>query len=193
MTPIEIVALVHAIETAAGKTARKQVVAGEYHVDFQVHVCGNIEVEADYERRATVSVPWTEAYAFLREVAIQGVNELIAKVSRGETITQIDLESIKTAGFLSEDIMVETMKRAIEAKKAPKAKGSIKERVEEVEAAAERVKEIIPGRMDKSTVSGRVIADLDVTQVAPPSPGVATQVQVAQKVKAPNVQAQATP
>lgn len=193
MTPIEILALVHAIKKADEKTARAQVSAGDYHVDFYAHIQGNIEVEADYQKRATVSVPWTEAYALLREVALRGIDDLIARVVRGETITQTDLESIKTAGFLSENIMVETMKQAFDAKKAPKGQGSIMARVEEVEAAVERVKEIIAGGLGKTRSDGRVLTDLDVTQVAPPPAGFASPVQIAQKITAPNVQAQSTP
>lgn len=165
MTPIQLLALTRLLKEREEKAARSQVDPGTYNVDFEVRVKGNMEVEEDYEKRPTVSVPWTEAYALLREVAIQGVDDLIGRVARGETITRADLEAIKTAGFLSEDIMVETMKRAFEIKNAPKAEGSIVDRVPEVEAAAERVKELIAGRLGLTPSKGRVKADLSVEEI----------------------------
>lgn len=194
MTPIEILALSRLVKEAEEKLARGKVSAGSYSVNFAVSVSGPIVVEEDYEKRPTVSVPWTEAYALLREVAIQGVDELIARLDRGETITREDLTAIKTAGFLSEDVMVETIQQAFEEKQAPKGEGSIMERVPEVEAAVEKVKETIAGRLGNTPSKGRVKADLTVEQVggAPQKAGVATQGQMAQKVTAPNVQAKTT-
>jgi hypothetical protein len=180
MTPIEILALSRMIKEAEEKLARGQVAPGTYKVNVSVGVSGPIVVEEDYEKRPTVSVPWTEAYALLREVALRGVDELIARVEAGQTIVKADLEVIKTAGFLSEDIMVETMKQAFAAKQAPKGKGSIMERVTEVEAAAERVKEIIAGRLGLTPSKGRVKADLTVEQIQPQTvAGSATQPQIA--------------
>lgn len=181
MTPIEILALSKAVKDAEEKLARGQVTEGSYNVNFAVSISGPIVVEADYQKRPTVSVPWTEAYALLREVAIQGVNDLIARVERGETITRADLEVIKTAGFLSEDIMVQTMKQAFEAKEAPKGEGSIMERIPEVEAAAEKVKELIAGRLGMTPSKGRVKPDLKVEQLGKTTV-VATQGQAAQTV-----------
>ena len=80
MTPIEILALSRIVREAEEKLARGQVSPGTHSVDVVVHVSGLVEVEKDYEKRPTVSVPWTEAYALLREVAIRGVNDLIARM-----------------------------------------------------------------------------------------------------------------
>lgn len=191
MTPIEILALSRLVKEAEEKLARGQVTEGNYSVNFAVNVSGPIVVEADYEKRPTVSVPWTEAYALLREVAIQGVNDLISRVESGQTITREDLESIKTAGFLSEDIMVSTMSQAFEAKQAPKGEGSIMERIPEVEAAVEKVKELIAGRLGMTPSKGRVKTDLKIDQLgkaAVAAAGVATQVQVAASIPAPGGQ-----
>lgn len=186
MTPIELLALTRLLKEKEEKLAREAVQPGTYRVDLSVHASGEIVVEADYEKRPTVSVPWTEAYALLREVAIQCVDDLIARVDRGQTITRDDLDFIKTAGFLSEDIMVETMKQAFEAKQAPKGEGSIMERVPEVEAAAERVKELIAGRLGMTTSKGRVKADLTVKKVderaVPPQAGMTAE-QAAEAVQ----------
>jgi hypothetical protein len=181
MTPIELLALTRLLNDEE-KAIRAQVLPGNYDVNFTVRVSGPIEVEEDHERRSTVGVPWTEAYALLRLVAIRGLDNLISRVDRGETIGKLDLEAIKTAGFLSEDIMVETMQEAWELKQARKAKGSIMDRVPEVEAAAEKVKELIAGRLGMMPCKGRVLADLTVEEVNQPKISTA---EIAERV-APN-------
>lgn len=165
LTNVELLALDRVIDGGEGKQIRNCVTPGSYSVDFRVHVSGTMQVGEDYVKRATVSVPWTEAYALLREVAIQGVNEMIARVDRGEVITRQDLEAIKIAGFLSEQIMVDTMRQAIELAEAPKAEGSIMERIPEVKAAVERVKKLIPGGLDRTPSKGKVVVDLTCEEI----------------------------
>lgn len=177
MTPIQLLALTRLIKDAEEKRIRNQVPAGDYSVDFSVHVKGEYEVEEDYLKDPTVSVPWTEAYALLREIAIQGVDEMIARVDRGETITKGDLEVIKTAGFLSEDLIVDCIQQAFDAKNAPKGKGSIIARVPEVEAAQERAKEAISKRIGKTPSKGRVLTKLTAEEIL--EPVAATQAQIA--------------
>lgn len=181
LTNVELLALSRVLKESEEKKARSLVTSGSYSVDFEVRVTGVMNVEDDYEKRPTVSVPWTEAYALLREVAVQAVNEMIARVDRGEVITRKDLEVIKTAGFLSEDIMVETMKQAFDLKNAPRGEGSIMERIPEVEQAAERVKELIAGRLGLTPSKGRVKADLTLGPVASgvAPEGTATQPEIA--------------
>jgi hypothetical protein len=180
LTNVELLALSRVLKESEEKRARSLVTSGSYSVDFKVHVVGVMNVEDDYEKRPTVSVPWTEAYALLREVAIQAVNEMIARVDRGEVITHQDLEAIKVAGFLSEQIMVETMKQAFDLKNAPRGEGSIMERIPEVEQAAERVKELIAGRLGLTPSKGRVKADLTFEPVSSFAPeGTASQPEIA--------------
>lgn len=185
LTPNEIVALSKLIKKAEADGARDKVLPGTHSVNFDIHVEGSYEVEEDYLKDPTVSVPWTEAYALLREVAIQGVNELIARVDRGEVITREDLEVIKTAGFLSEDLIVDCIQKAFYAKEAAKGKGAVIALVPEVEAAQERAKEAISKRIGKTPSHGRVLTDLKVEQI---NQMVAVQGQIAQAIPAPTVQ-----
>ena len=185
MTPIELLALTRLLSDKQEKAVRKQVAPGSYSVNLDIHVEGTYEVEEDYMKDPTVSVPWTEAYALLREIAIQGVDEMIARVDRGETITREDLEVIKTAGFLSEDLIVDCIQKAFYAKNAPKGQGAVIALVPEVEAAQERAKEAISKRIGKTPSHGRVLTDLKVEQI---NQIVAVQGQIAQAIPAPTVQ-----
>lgn len=186
LTNVELLALSNAIENDESKQIRSCVAPGSYSVDFCVRISGTMKVFEDYVKRATISVPWTEAYALLREVAIQAVDEMIARVDRGEVINRQDLEAIKTAGFLSEQIMVETMKQAIDLKKAPKGEGSIMERIPEVKDAAERVKKLIPGSLDPTPSKGKVVVDLTCEEidasVAPEGTAAQPEIAVATEV-----------
>ena len=194
MNPIEIVALSKVIKKTEGDLARDQVLPGDYSVDFTVRISGPITVEEDYMKDPTVSVPWTEAYALLREIAIQGVDEMIARVDRGETITREDLEVIKTAGFLSEDLIVDCIQKAFVAKNLPEGQGAIIELVPEVEAAQKRAKAAISKRIGKTPSNGRVLTELTVNQVqAVQTPaGSVTPAQAAAGLPV-NVQAPVTP
>ena len=167
MTSIEMLALTRLLNERDEKAVRNQVSPGSYKVDFCVHVAGDMEVKEDYQKRPTVSVPWTEAYTLLRLVALQAVDEMISRVDRGETITRDHLEAIKRAGFLSEDVMVETMERAFDLRNAPRGEGCIAERIPEVEAAVEKVKELIAGRLGLTPSKGMVKADLNFNQIQP--------------------------
>lgn len=187
MTPIELLALAKIISTKVKDDARSQVAPGTYSVNLDVHVEGTYKVEEDYLKDPTVSVPWTEAYALLREVAIQGVDEMIARVDRGETITRQDLEVIKTAGFLSEDLIVDCIQTAFNAKNAPKGQGAVIALVPEVEAAQERAKAAISKRIGKTPSSGRVLPDLKVEQIQQANQMVALQSQIAQAIPAPTI------
>jgi hypothetical protein len=183
MTPVELLALAKMISTKVKDDARAQVAPGTYSVNLDVHVEGTYKVEEDYLKDPTVSVPWTEAYALLREVAIQGVNEMIARLDRGETITKADLEVIKTAGFLSEDLIVDCIDKAFVAKHAPKGKGAVIALFPEVEAAQERAKAAISKRLGKTPSDGRVLPNLKVDQIQPQTvAGSATQPQIAPEV-----------
>lgn len=194
MNPIEIVALSKVIKKTEGDLARDQVLPGDYSVDFTVRISGPITVEEDYMKDPTVSVPWTEAYALLREIAIQGVDEMIARVDRGETITRADLEVIKTAGFLSESLIVDCIQKAFVAKNLPEGQGAIIELVPEVKAAQERAKAAISKRIGKTPSNGRVLTELTVNQVqAVQTPaGSVTPAQAASSLPA-NVHSPATP
>lgn len=179
LTNVELLALDRVIDTPEGKKIRNLVTPGSYSVDFSVHISGTMDVEPDCMKRSTVSVPWTEAYALLREVAIQAVNEMIARVDRGEVITHQDLEAIKTAGFLSEKIMIDTMRQAFDLHEG-RAEGSIMERIPEVKKAAEEVKKIIAGSLPLSPSKGRVLAELTHEVVVSVTPeGTATQPEIA--------------
>lgn len=187
MTPVELLALTRLLTSQKDKI-RDQVSPGEYSVDFCVHVSGGMKVEEDSKKRPTVGIAWTEAYALLRLVALQGLDEMILRVDRGETITREDLESIKRAGFLSEQIMVETMEEAWKIKN--ETKGEIMDRVPEVRDAAEKVKELIAGRIGMMHQNGRVLASLNVEQIQPAPAGSANTATVAQAFP-PNVDAAA--
>lgn len=141
LTNVELLALDRVIDDK-DKSIRNSVMPGSYSVDFTVHVSGNMEVLEDYMKRPTVNVPWTEAYTLFREVAIQAVNEMIARVDKGEVITRHDLEVCLAAGFLSEAIMVETMKQAYDLHEG-RCSGSIKERIPEIKERMEEVKKAI--------------------------------------------------
>ena len=108
MTPIEILALSRIVREAEEKLARGQVSPGTHSVDVVVHVSGLVEVEKDYEKRPTVSVPWTEAYALLREVAIRGVNDLIARMDRGEMITREEFSIDRKTGAFIQSITLQS-------------------------------------------------------------------------------------
>lgn len=162
MTPIELLALTRLISDS--KAVRNQVSAGNYNVDFNIHVSGSLRVGNDTTRVPTVGIPWTEVYALLREVLLQGIDELVARADRGETIGRNELEAFRQACGLSEDLLVETIQRA-HAMNEGKSQGSIKERLPEIAAAQERAKEAIARRLEKTPAKGMVKSDLKFEQI----------------------------
>lgn len=160
MTPIEFLAISRLLNDNEKKNIREQISPGNYRVNFDVHIEGNIKVEEDVEKRSTISVPWTEAYALFRLVSIAGIDSLISQVESGSSITKSDLEFVKKAGFLSESVMIETMKEAWDIRQESKTEGSIMKRVPEVKQAVEKVKEAIAGSLELMSQKGRVIANL---------------------------------
>ena len=142
MTPIQLLALTRLIKDSQKDVVRNSVGAGEYDVDFKVHIKGPIKVSEDTVATATVHIPWTEVYALLREILLQGIDELVARVDRGETLSREDLEGFRRACGMSEDLLVETIQKAFELKKN-KSRGSIKEKIPEIEEAQERALDAI--------------------------------------------------
>lgn len=183
MTPIEFLAISRLLNDNEKKKVRNQIAPGDYSVNFNVHIEGEIKVEEDVEKRSTISVPWTEAYALFRLVSIAGIDDLISQVESGSPITKSDLESVKKAGFLSESVMIETMKEAWEIRQESKSEGSIMSRVPEVKNAVEKVKEAIAGSLGLMSQKGRVIAKLKSFPVS--SQSSTSAVEVANSVSPP--------
>ena len=181
LTNVELLALDRVIDDK-DKSIRNAVMPGSYSVDFTVHVSGNMEVLEDYMKRPTVNVPWTEAYTLFREVAIQAVNEMIARMDRGEVITRRDLEDVKTAGFLSEAIMVETMKQAYDLHEG-RCEGSLKERIPEIKEKMEEVKKAIVDGLGRTPSKGHVRTDLVYGEVSEAPEGTASQPEIASETK----------
>lgn len=174
MTPVELLALTKLLQ-AKKDSIRDQVSAGEYSVDFSVHIKGDIKVLEDTEKSSTVSVPWTEVYALLREILLQGVDELVARVDCGETVGKEELEGFRRACGLGEDLLVKTIEEAWEIKNNRKGRGEIKNKIPEIQEAQKRALDAISRRLPKTHVDGAVKANLTVEPIA-------TALQAAQTV-----------
>lgn len=166
MTPIELLALTKLLQSKKD-AIRSQVSSGDYSVDFSVHVKGELEVLEDTEKSSTVSVPWTEVYALLREILLQGVDELVARVDRGETVGKEDLEGFRRACGLSEELLVKTIEEAWEIKNNRKGRGEIKNKIPEIQEAQKRALDAISRRLPKTHVNGAVKANLTVDEIVP--------------------------
>lgn len=180
MTPIQLLALTKLLKDAEEKKVRGQVPAGDYTVDFSVHVRGSMEVLEDTEKVPTVNIPWTEVYALLREILLQGIDELVARVDRGEAVGREELEGFRRACGLSEDLLVETIQEAFDRKEEAKAAGEVIKRVPEIKEAQERAKDAISRRLAKTPVKGKVNAEMTVEEIQKPL--VTTQTQIAPEV-----------
>ena len=178
MTPIELLALTRLLKDAEEKKARSAVSAGNYSVDFKVHVKGDLEVLPDTDKSSTVSVPWTEVYALLREILLQGVDELVARVDRGEKVGREELEGFRRACGLGEDLLVETIQDAWELKKNSEGRGEIMKKIPEIKDAQQRALDAISRRLPRTPVKGKVNADLAVEEIQEPQ----TAKQVAAEV-----------
>jgi hypothetical protein len=167
MTPIQLLALTRLFNQAESKKIRSGVTEGEYDVDFNVHVRGTMKVEADTDKASTVSIPWTEVYALLREILLQGIDGLLERVARGETVGRAELEGFRNACGLGEDLLVETIQRAWEISRDSKARGEIIKRFPEVKDAQRRALDAIVARLDRTHVDGKVHADMTVEEIVP--------------------------
>ena len=185
MTPIQLLALTKLLKDAEEKKVRGQVPAGDYAVDFSVHVRGSMEVLEDTEKVPTVNIPWTEVYALLREILLQGIDELVARVDRGETVGREELEGFRRACGLGEDLLVETIQEAFDRKEEAKSAGEVIKRVPEIKEAQERAKDAISRRLAKTPVKGKVNAEMVVEEIQ--TPLVANQPQIAPEVSVSEV------
>ena len=168
MTPIQLLALARALKEKEEKAARNSVAPGSYRVDFNIHISGEVDVEEDYVKTPTVSIPWTEVYALLREILLQGIDGLVARVDRGETLSREDLEGFRRACGLGEDILVETIQRAFDLKNNAEGEGEVIARIPEIKEAQERALDAISRRLGKTPSKGRVKTDLKVEEVTTP-------------------------
>lgn len=168
MTPIELLALTKLLQSEKD-AIRDQVSAGDYSVDFSVHIKGDLEVLEDTERTPTVHIPWTEVYALLREILLQGIDELVARVDRGEQVGREELEGFRRACGLGEDLLVDTIQEAFDRKeKAKKSKGEVIKSVPEIKEAQQRALDAISRRLPKAPVNGKVNTNLSVEPIATP-------------------------
>lgn len=180
MTPIQLLALTKLLQ-AQKDEIRDAVSAGDYSVDFNVHIKGNLKVLEDTERTPTVHIPWTEVYALLREILLQGIDELVARVDRGEKVGREELEGFRRACGLGEDLLVDTIQEAFELKeKEKKSKGEVVKRVPEIKEAQQRALDAISRRLPKAPVNGKVNTDLTVEEIQQPQ--TASQPQIAPEV-----------
>ena len=178
MTPIQLLALTKLLH-AEEKKIRAGVGAGNYSVDFSVHVKGDMEVLEDTEKTPTVNIPWTEVYALLREIFLQGIDELLARVDRGETLNREDLEGFRRACGLSEDLLVETIQKAFDIKKNAEGRGEVIAKIPEIKEAQQRALDAISRRLAKTPVKGKVNTDFVLEEIVA---GVATPSQMAAEV-----------
>lgn len=168
MTPIELLALTKLLQSEKD-AIRDQVSAGDYSVDFSVHIKGDLEVLEDTERTPTVHIPWTEVYALLREILLQGIDELVARVDRGEQVGREELEGFRRACGLGEDLLVDTIQEAFDRKeKAKKSKGEVIKSIPEIKEAQQRALDAISRRLPKAPVNGKVNTNLSVEPIATP-------------------------
>jgi hypothetical protein len=165
MTTIELLALTKLLSPADEKKARAAVAAGNYSVDFNVHVKGDLEVLEDTEKVPTVSIPWTEVYALLREILLQGIDELVARVDRGDQVGREELEGFRRACGLSEDLLVDTIQEAFDLKKNGEGRGEVIKKIPEIKEAQQRALEAISRRFAKTPVKGKVNSDMTVEEI----------------------------
>jgi hypothetical protein len=163
MNDIQKLAISRLISETEDKKIRAEVPSGEHPVDFVVHFRGVVKVGEDYQKLATTSIPTLESLALTREVAVQGINELIARVDRGEVITRSDLEVIKTAGFLADDILVDCIQKAVDAKSG--SSGSVIKLIPEIQAAVERVRDATSRRLGPQNAKGHVTTNIRAEEI----------------------------
>lgn len=141
---------------------RAEIQTGQHEVDFTVRVKGTVKVGNDYDRPATTSVPWLEATTLYREAFKVTVEELIAKVERGEGVTREDLVAITEVGPLSSTVLVECFRKAMTMGES--AVNTVSDKVE-IASAIERLKEEIVAPLPRQKVPGRVKVEVEVTEV----------------------------
>jgi hypothetical protein len=174
MNSIETTVLAKVVKEKEAKDARSQVLPGSYPVDFTVRIHGNMKVAEEKQRPATTSVPWLEVTTLYREVFRRAIDDLVAKIDAGSAVTRGDLTSMATAGVLTTDVLVECIKKALENKES--AVGTIKDKVEEVDAGVKRLQEDIIAKTPKQRVSGNVSLSVEVETVGVPQGMTAAEV-----------------
>lgn len=163
MNSIQTLAISRLFTETEDKKARADVLPGEYNIDMCFRIVGKMKVAEDHTKLATTSIPVLESLALTREVAKQGIDDLIARVDRGEVITRDDLEAIKTAGFLADDILVDCIQRAVDAKSS--SSGSVIKLIPEIQAAVERVRDATARRLGPQNAKGHVTTNIRVEEI----------------------------
>jgi len=69
MTNEETIAIAKSIKAAAVKIASSELDAGEFNVDFMVHIFGSGKKGKNYQSKPTVAIPYKAAFAALCHVA----------------------------------------------------------------------------------------------------------------------------
>lgn len=148
------------IALAKTKFDRSSVPSGVHDVDFTVHVRGTVRVGEDYDRDPTTSVPFLEATTLYREAFRVTIDELIAKLDRGESVTRDDLVSISDVGPLSSEILVDCFRTAM--LKGESAVQTVSDKVELAEAI-ERLKKEVVAHLPRQNVPGSVKVSVEIT------------------------------
>ncbi len=152
LTSVETVAVAKAVETKVAKAARKDLVAGEkYDVDVVVRVQGEVSVGEDYTRASTSSLI-SEEFMILVLQRCGVTRDGAAKV-----IEEVASEYLKgwTGGAAAKK----------EAKAARKA--AVKEADPEGKISA--IFEGVKAKVPRTTCSGKVEFEGEVTQVSAPT------------------------
>lgn len=163
MNDIQTTVLAKVIGDKEAKAARANVAPGTYPVDYTVHFHGTMKVGEDYERSPTTAIPWLEVTTLYREVFRGAIDELIAKIDRGEDVTRGDLTGMATAGVLTTDVLVDCIRTALQ--NGSSAVGKIEDRVKEVEAGVEALKKDVVSKMPPQKVPGKVSLSVETEVV----------------------------
>jgi hypothetical protein len=140
---------------------RAGVPSGVHDVDFTIRVRGQVKVGEDYDRPATTSIPWLEATTLYREAFRVTVDELIAKLDRGESVSRDDLVAVTEVGPLSSKVLVDCFRKAMTLGES--AVSTVKDKVE-IDEAISRLKQEIVAPLPRQNVPGRVKVDVEITE-----------------------------
>ena len=139
---------------------RSTIPSGTHAVDFTVRVRGQVKVGEDYDRPATTSIPWLEATTLYREAFKVTVEELIAKIDRGESVSREDLVAVTEVGPLSSTVLVDCFRKAMTLGES--AVSTVKDKVE-IAAAIDQLKQEIVAPLPRQHVPGRVKVEVEIT------------------------------
>lgn len=166
MNDIQTTVVAKVIGEKDSKAARAGVAPGKHPVDFTVRFHGTMNVGDDYERAPTTSIPWLEVTTLYREVFRQAIDDLVAKVDRGESVDRGDLTSMATAGVLTTGVLVDCIRTALQ--NGASAVGTVQDRVKEVEAGIEALKKDLVSKNPPQKVPGKVTLNVEADVVGVP-------------------------